>query len=81
MPLLAYKPSVREDDNKVEPHGLTELLTVARIEDASRKKLIEQIATLGAVSVREVTRNDWMDLPYWPLLKEMERRRILNLVQ
>ena len=48
------------------------------METVSRLK--QQVAALGAVHVNELSRLDWAGLSAWSAMRELERRRVLQLV-
>ena len=43
--------------------------------------LKSEVEATGAVHVNELTPDDWAQLPSWPRLREMERRRLLANVR
>lgn len=60
--------------------GMEALFETARVPQEVQVDLACEVASLGAVSVRELRREDWEALSTWTRLREMERRRILCLV-
>jgi hypothetical protein len=59
---------------------LAQFLEAARVPPEICLALTQQIVVLGAVHVQELSRNDWIQLPAWASMKEMERRRVLKFV-
>ena len=55
-------------------------LDAAKLPPAAVEALSREVAETGAVHVQELSRDDWARLPAWANLREMERRRVLNLV-
>ena len=56
--------------------GLAEFLAAAKIPVQQSAMLVDEVASLGAVDVAELSRADWASLPSWSQLRELERRRI-----
>ena len=52
-------------------------LATARVPSQTAEALAAEVAALGAVSVQELSREDWCGLAAWAQLREMERRRVL----
>ena len=67
-------------DDLVVVANLDLLLERAKIPKRLRAPMLTDVAALGAADAFELTTTDWEDLPSWPLLKALERRRILTLV-
>ena len=63
-----------------EVEDLAVFLAAARAPPAAVAALTQQIGALGAVHVKELSREDWTNLLAWAHLREMERRRVINLV-
>ena len=60
--------------------GLSALLLAARLPDTAVNALTSEITSLGAVHVQELRAADWSALRSFQLLRELEKRRVLNLV-
>ena len=58
--------------------GLEAFLDRAHVPVQLRAGLVREIYDLGAVSIRELVREDWEGLTAWARLREMERRRIIT---
>ena len=67
-------------DDLVVVANLDLLLERAKIPKRLRAPMLTDVAALGAADAFELTTTDWEDLPSWPLLKALERRRIITLV-
>lgn len=57
--------------------GLLALLESASIPVEMRERLSVEAFALGAVTVDELTRDDWHSLPSWGALKPLQQRRLL----
>ena len=55
-------------------------LARARVPVRVQMAINTDVVALGAVDVAELSQADWESLPSWPLLKNLERRRILAMV-
>ena len=64
-----------------EVTDLAQLLAAAKLPPHTVAALTQQVLALGAVHVQELSRDDWAQLPAWPSMKEMERRRVLQYVE
>ena len=64
----------------VDCNDLSLLLERAKIPPRLRASISADVAALGATAVTELTQADWEELPSWPELKPLERRRILQYV-
>ena len=60
--------------------GLANLLSASKISLSVSPAILDEVAALGAVDVRELRSEDWAALPSWALLREMEKRRILTVL-
>ena len=61
--------------------GFSQLMAAARLAAAVVPALKSEVEATGAVHVNELTPDDWAQLPSWPRLREMERRRLLANVR
>ena len=81
-PVLALP--VAEPAQQIGPdslEGFAQLMTAARIAGDMVSLLRTDAEATGAVHVNELTPEDWAQLPSWPRLREMERRRLLAAVR
>lgn len=69
------QPSGANDGNLIA--GFEELKASMRISNDIACELHLDLVNLGACDVRELGRPDWLALPVWGKLRELERRRLL----
>ena len=56
-------------------------MAVARIPGAVAPNLYRGVQALGAIHAHELQQSDWLSLPSWAALKELECRRVLNALR
>ena len=72
------QPSGANDGNLIA--GFETLKSSMMISSDIACELHMDLVNLGACDVRELGRPDWLALPVWGKLREMERRRLLIAV-
>lgn len=68
-------PSTSHEENKLA--GMDELASKARLPDSKAKDLADELMSLGALHVAELSRTDWESLNAFERLLPFERRRLL----
>ena len=73
-------PAAQADVGESPVDDLDQFFAAAKLPAAARAALAQDVVATGAVSVQELSRGDWEQLPSWQGLKSMERRRVIQLV-
>jgi len=76
---LRVAPALEQEGGTVD--GLADLLVGAKIPQRLHADIQHSLLEFGAVSVNEVTQDDWEQLDVWQSLKVAERRRIVHFQQ
>jgi hypothetical protein len=61
-----------------EVEGLGALLQTARVREEVQRLLAADVVATGALHVNELRHADWLMLPAWRTLRDMEQRRLLR---
>ena len=56
--------------------GFAEVMTAAKIGEATAQSLLSDVVELGAVDIAELTPEDWERLPSYTILRPLELRRL-----
>ena len=55
--------------------GAVELIATVSLPEEVATLLLRELADTGAVDINELSREDWVSLPSWRMLRRMEQRR------
>ena len=82
QPLLPITECRSGTDGKPVPgvEGLQDLLQSLMLPEAVGKAMLNDLEMLGAISVKELTAEDWKSLPAWCSLRTLQQRLLLTYV-